>query len=102
MFTELWQFDPTGLTSVNNQNNNQLSATVFPNPMLTETTISISENIENGQLLIYDVSGKLVKQIAFSGTELKLEKENLSSGVYSFTVSDQQNKKISTGKLLVQ
>jgi hypothetical protein len=55
---------------------------IAPNPFSSQTTITISSDVKNASLHVMDVLGKVVKTIKFSGTQLVLEKGELTSGIY--------------------
>jgi hypothetical protein len=82
-----------------------LDAVAIPNPMSSQTTIHFTaQNSEHLDLLVYNQVGRLVKQIPFSAVsgknEIKLERGNLSSGIYFCKIrSNQTNYK--TTKLLM-
>lgn len=84
---------------------NALVAVAIPNPMTSQTSIYFtSYNTENVELLVYNQIGRLVRQIEFSTVygknEIKLERGNLSSGLYFCKIkSNQTNYK--TTKLLM-
>ena len=73
-----------------------------PNPFSTLTTISflvIPKNTENTEILIYNVKGQLVKNLAISNPKSKINKvvwdgrdekgNQLSSGIYFYKLSNQ-------------
>ena len=56
---------------------------LFPNPATNEVTITNSENMLVQQVVIYDVSGKLITAQNFNEQlEIQLNLENLASGTY--------------------
>lgn len=74
---------------------------LFPNPFSAETTLRMPPGTENVSVKIYNVVGQLVKQIEnCSGTELKIERNNLESGIYYIRVSHLNNA-VSTLKLII-
>jgi hypothetical protein len=76
------------------------TAAAYPNPFSEECTVSLSHAIGNGTLLLFDLSGKKVRAIPFSGPQVKFKKEELSNGVYSYQVISGETVE-STGKLEV-
>ena len=75
---------------------------VTPNPF-EEYSILKFENptAENSTLTIYDIRGKLVRTIDNVSTgEIKIERKNLSSGVYTFKI--QSDKRFGRGEFIVQ
>ncbi|MEP1489120.1 MAG: T9SS type A sorting domain-containing protein [Algibacter sp.] len=65
----------------------EIDAVAIPNPMTSSTRIQFTtQNVETVELMVYNQIGRLVKQIEFSAlygkNEIKLERGNLSSGIY--------------------
>lgn len=65
----------------------ELNAVAVPNPMRAQTSIHfMAQSSESVELLVYNQVGRLVKQIVFNAksgnNEIKLERGNLSSGLY--------------------
>jgi len=62
--------------------NNSLN--IFPNPMTSSCTIEIDNSISfnKGEIIISDVCGKLIRKINVETNSVKIEKENLSKGIY--------------------
>jgi hypothetical protein len=72
--------------NLNGANNNYPHSTkLFPNPGKGIYTFQ-SVTKENYTISIYDVFGKQVKNVSFSGTEQQINIENLSNGVYTFII----------------
>lgn len=86
-----------GPLSMNEQN--QLSDfSIYPNPFNCQTTFSYSESQKNLIIKIIDLTGKEIKNINFTGTQLTIEKGELSAGVYFVQTTDEKkyvyNKKL--------
>lgn len=82
------------------------TATVYPNPMRTNTTIAYSlTETSRVSIDIYDLSGRLVKTV-LSGTLPKgdhktvFERDNLNAGMYIYKL--QAGSQVETGKILIQ
>ena len=115
---DLWEYTPgTPSTTAVNENEQliHLSAFSFPNPFSTETTIKLNKEVKNVLLKIYDLSGKEISEISFSGKQITLKRENLPGGYYFYQITSeeknlagaslsgrQDNQVIATGKLIVQ
>ena len=56
------------------------SCQVFPNPFHSTLSITTEKTVKN--ILIYDVFGRLVKNQPASGTQIGLNLNGLSEGVY--------------------
>jgi hypothetical protein len=89
---------PVGL----NEHGHNINTTVFPNPFSESTTIQLDYPgvLASALLEIFSVNGKLVKQQMFSGNTIAVERTNITSGFYHFTVTV-AGKKIANGKLAV-
>ncbi|MDC7999647.1 T9SS type A sorting domain-containing protein [Aequorivita todarodis] len=74
---------------------------VFPNPASEMVTISLKNASEKASLLVYDVMGKMVKQLNFQNNkEIRFSVESLQAGVYYLKISDKT--KQTTKKLIVK
>ena len=73
---------------------------VYPNPITTQTTFSLNNEVKNASLKVYDVNGKEAKQLIFSGKQVVLERGNLESGIYFYQINS-ENKNIATGKIII-
>lgn len=73
---------------------------VFPNP--ASEMVTISKVADSGKTLvsIYDVMGRVVKQLDFKEKELQLSVENFQPGIYYLKISE--GKKQTTKKLIVK
>ncbi len=72
---------------------------VYPNPLLTETVFSFSDEQKNAVLLVYDFKGAIVSKKYFSGIELIFRRNDLASGVYFYRIIS-RDKLVSKGKLI--
>jgi uncharacterized delta-60 repeat protein len=71
----------------------RLSLKVFPNPAKTFFTIRAPLNAQGSMLKMYDVSGKLVKELQSLGVgELKVSLDGIKNGVYFVQVGDKMVK----------
>jgi len=88
---------PTGINTLSKES----IITVYPNPLCSSGTIRFNYITENAELNIYDIFGKKIRTInEVFGDELKLERDNLSSGLY-FIVLTQGGNTITTQKLII-
>lgn len=76
--------------------------TLFPNPMTNSATLQFDNYLqENCMFLMYNTNGELVHTIHdVKGSEIKIEKQNLNSGLYFFRLINEQ-KVIFSGKIIV-
>ena len=98
-FTESAPFDVIGVGISNI--NNEVSMTVFPNPMNEAAQINISAN-DASHLIISNVEGKIIMNIPVTSSHIILSKNDLSSGMYMVQLVNDKNEMISRLKLIVQ
>ncbi|MBI4932010.1 MAG: T9SS type A sorting domain-containing protein [Bacteroidetes bacterium] len=100
-------FNNTGISEYNSS----FTISINPNPFSTQTTLQIDPvgNLSNGAgiplhnatLTIYNSFGQAVKQIKnISGQTVTLTRDNLPGGLYFFRIT-QDNKTITTDKLVI-
>jgi hypothetical protein len=74
---------------------------IFPNPFSSTTTLQLTEVLKNATITIYNSFGQEVEQINYvSGQTVVLSRNNLPVGLYFIRLA-QNNKLISTNKLLI-
>lgn len=66
---------------------------VFPNPVSEMVKFETESIGTDRKLVIYDNSGRQVRQIIFNGNSIELNLNQLPSGVYSYQLSDNNSKK---------
>lgn len=91
----------TVYNSVKGAHKLSVELTVSPNPFSGQTSISMTENIENAQFVLYDITGKNVRNIDLVTGNTVLEKGDLPSGVYFYIVRDREET-IAKGKILIE
>lgn len=74
---------------------------IYPHPVTDVATISFQREQKNARLRILDMLGKEVRNIPFSGKEVRLEKGNLKSGIYFIQVTS-NNKIVQSKKLIIR
>ncbi len=80
----------------------RLLVRVFPNPAEDHVLFEFTELIADGNLELYDHSGKLVYSISFNnGYQVEIDLTQFSSGVYTYRILESTYQPI-TGKLIVQ
>tara|TARA_R110002050_G_scaffold194902_3_gene329728 strand:- start:1725 stop:2447 length:723 start_codon:yes stop_codon:yes gene_type:complete len=85
----------------NESQNNYLSQN-YPNPFDKTTTINYKMQTLGGEIVVFDMYGRKIKEYSLIGKEGKvIINENLSSGIYFYSLRD-QNKIIETKKFIVQ
>ena len=77
------------------------SISIYPNPFSFEATIKTDKNLKNATLKMYNLFGQEVKESKnITGREIKLERDNLSNGLYLIRLIE-DNTTIVTSKLLI-
>lgn len=78
------------------------SFVVSPNPFFSETTLQVSEPLENATLNVFNTYGQKVRQLRDISTQtVVLYRDNLPCGLY-FIQLIQDNKVLATNKLVVE
>jgi len=82
----------------------ELKVTVFPQPATDHFHVSISgtNRQDNYTLIISDLSGKILRLSAFSGTETVVDRNKLPRGLYLMQVRAKETGSTLTSKLSVQ
>lgn len=73
---------------------------IFPNPAYGNFTITLNQQINNGELKIYDVTGRVVHEQTIINQKSEIINYHLSAGIYFVKVSD--GEKIYTQKLVIE
>lgn len=82
----------------------QLSAndiSIYPNPATDQISIKAMGNTGNIQVTIVDVSGRVVVEQSFTGSELSIDTRQLPADVYIMLLRDAQHNLITTRRLAV-
>ena len=76
---------------------------LFPNPFNDVATLEI-ENItsKSAALIIYNTTGQAVRSAKTSGRQIKIERQNLASGIYFFQLHADDGHIITSGKFFVE
>lgn len=88
------------VTSVNENKAVTFELGVYPNP--SSTTVNfVTENAEAKQVLVYDITGKLVEKQNLIEGKLKLDVSNYNTGLYMYSVIGNANQTLKSGKITV-
>lgn len=68
------------------------TAQIYPNPFTGQTTIQLSQVLQNGTLQLHDALGRLVKHEAVQGQQFTLQQSDLSAGLYFLSLYEQEQK----------
>ncbi len=79
---------------------------IYPNPVVTEAIIKVSETLDfenrNISITFYNVVGKEVYSVnSIDQSEVRFNRDNLISGMYIYQLKS-DNKTISTGRFVVK
>lgn len=74
---------------------------VYPNPFANVATIMFG-NPGKHYVEVYDINGKLVKQITGAEKQCTITRENMSTGLYLLKVYDSEKRFVASGKIEVQ
>ena len=89
-------FTPIGETFLSE---NKCLVSLAPNPMEFATTFRFPTEIVSGQFRLFNAFGQKIKEVCFSGKELKLERGRLATGVYFYQI---EGEIVCSGKLVVR
>ncbi len=81
---------------------NTTVVSVFPNPLITNTTILVSNSSSPLKLVIYDMLGREIKKTKTNSNKFIIERENLKVGVYILTITTDNESFSHTQKLIVK
>ncbi len=83
------------------------SFSLFPNPASNTITITVDESMLNslpngqaGTATVYDITGRKIVAAQLKTTNIKLETENFSSGIYFVTIENEKGR--ATKKLVIE
>ncbi len=84
-----------------NEDSNKNIYSIFPNPLISSTTIQTIANLKNATLTIYNSFGQTLKQVNnISGQTVSFSRENLPNGLYIIRLTE-ENKIIAVEKLII-
>ena len=82
---------------------NNTAITFHPNPFNSSTILTISQELKNGELILYDLLGKQVRKIEFNNTtQYRVNRASLPAGIYLYKVLSENGSLKETGKLVAQ
>ena len=88
--------------SVDQAYRNEITIKNYPNPFIEKSMIKLEGlSINEWTLQIYNTEGRLIRRDEHYGNEAWITRDNLSIGIYFFTIED-KNGLIGSGKLVVQ
>ena len=77
---------------------------IAPNPFSESTTITLPENTKGGGVFqLYDIAGKLVKEVFTDGPEqLTISRDALNSGMYIYVLKNNKTGIVDKGKMVIK
>ena len=83
-------------------NNNQSLFSIFPNPVVTDYfIIKLETELKNASVSIFNPSGSLVKRMSISSKECKIDRTDLSAGIYFISIEN-KDQLLSVKKIILQ
>ena len=76
------------------------SIDVYPNPAI-DYFVVYNYKLTNSQIQLYDISGKLIKNMQSKDLATKVDVSNLANGVYMLTIKNTDSKNIRTEKIVI-
>jgi hypothetical protein len=76
-------------------NLSELTFGVYPNPATDNIILTSGIDLDNAQLLIFDLQGKIVSASRISGTSAQVSVTNLSTGLYNVVLVNGDSKSTS-------
>jgi len=73
---------------------------IYPNPANSEVWVYLPEVTPSTQVLLYNISGELVKQIVITDSHTRIDISKLPAGLYSYQIANEKQT-IASGKLSV-
>jgi hypothetical protein len=77
------------------------TVSIFPNPVSTNATISISGELKKYSFRVFDLAGEMVSEIQINDSETTFDKGNLAPGIYFYELRDEQQSLFTCGKIIV-
>ena len=101
-WTYVWEQEVEPVWVPTGVNENVMSLSVYPNPAVSETFVTISDAGMN-EISVYDMQGRMVSTVtvaAMEGEQVRVSTEMLNSGVYFISVNSEST--VRTAKLVVK
>lgn len=74
---------------------------IYPNPASNVVNILVSEKLK-GTIVLYDLSGKELKQVSIQEKSTSFSVEDMSKGLYLYSIFDTRGIRITNGKLGIE
>lgn len=102
---DFWRYDPLS-NGIEEMNKLRSSVKVYPNPMISASTLSFDPSSVNAfnkiSFMVFNMNGKIVKQLDnIRSSEISIERGNLPAGIYVYKLIADDHP-ISSGKIILQ
>lgn len=77
------------------------SINLFPNPFSSSITLRLMDNVDNSEVIIYDMTGRIIRIEAINGGgEIEIiNLDHMSSGIYLLKIINKNNKELFSKKI---
>jgi len=85
--TQVINVSPNGIYDITNSG----ALSIYPNPFTSEIVIAVTDGQgrKNVTVEMFDVTGRKIRELKMTGAELRIERNDLSSGVYFIQVRNE-------------
>jgi hypothetical protein len=91
---------PASTLSVNEPGKQAIDLSVYPNPS-SASVYFVTENQSPKDVMVFDVTGKLVEKQSFVNGKLKLDVSGYNNGLYIYSVVNNNGETLKSGKVAV-
>jgi hypothetical protein len=80
---------PIAVAGIEQYNTND-NVSIYPNPATTSLQVSLAGTSEGSTLVITDMLGNAVKQLAVNSNQLSINVSELNEGIYNISISNKE------------
>jgi len=85
-----------------NEQDDVIAIEIYPSPFSSSATLNISgKYLNEGVFILYDVTGRKIREANFSGNRLEIRRGATESGIYFYEVKEKGNR-IAKGKIIIE
>lgn len=103
---DFWIYTPDSTIGINEQQEETMHVTVFPNPFTSSAVLKIDNlpfHSNTFSCIVYDLYGKKLREEPMKKNALLIERKNLPPGIYFYSVINSHDRKIySSGKIIIE
>jgi hypothetical protein len=81
--------------------NERKAVAVYPNPFSTVLTVDLAQPVQNADIEIFDIQGKLLRSAKTSGQSISITRDGLHPGLYLLKISE-NNVLVWTQKIVIE